>query len=223
MSDTIKTKKGRWFKLTNSYREELKMTWKELFTISKEALKKRIRVYDTHLWKLDLASKSTLKYYAVGKTEIGYEHCYRNNMNSTFLARARTNSLKLEEAQGRGNKHHNRMCKLCGQRDEDLVHFIVECKALETKRDYDLLDWSTEVPEERMIKFLFRQQDFQGAGRMVKELWFKRKEILKNREKMELERQNRSIPNVQSRSDPGPERQQVPLRERPRGNSATRG
>ena len=223
MSDTIKTKKGRWFKLTNSYREELKMTWKELFTISKEALKKKIRVYDTDLWKLDLASKSTLKYYAVGKTEIGYEHCYRNNMNSTFLARARTNSLKLEEAQGRGNKHHNRMCKLCGQRDEDLVHFIVECKALETKRDYDLLDWSTEVPEERMIKFLFRQQDFQGAGRMVKELWFKRKEILKNREKMELERQNRSIPNVQSRSDPGPERQQVPLRERPRGNSATRG
>ena len=86
-----------------------------------------------------------------------------------------------------------------------------------------MLDWSTEVPEERMIKFLFRQQDFQGAGRMVKELWFKRKEILKNREKMELERQNRSIPNVQSRSDPGPERQQVPLRERPRGNSATRG
>merc|ERR1712179_347295 len=193
MQDSIDTGKGRWFKLTNSYREELKITWDELFAMSKEALKK-IRLYDTNLWEQSLASKSTLKYYAVGKTEIGYEHCYRNNMNSTYLARARTNSLKLEEAQGRGNKHHNKMCKLCGQRDEDLVHFIVECKALETKRDYDLLDWFIEDPKERMIKFLFRQQDFQGAGRMVKELWFKRKEILKNREKMELERQNRSIP-----------------------------
>ena len=223
MLDSINTGKGRWYKLTNSYREELKMTWEELFTISKEALKKKIRLYDTNLWKLNLASKSTLKYYAVGKTEIGYEHCYRNNMNSTYLARARTNSLKLEEAQGRGNKHHNKICKLCGQKEEDLVHFIVECKALETMRNYDVLDWSIEDPEERMIKFLFKQEDYQGAGKMVKELWFKRRNIIKNREKMELERKNRSIPSKLCRSDPGPGRQQIPLRERPRGNSVTRG
>merc|ERR1711909_58793 len=142
MLDSIKTGKGKWFRLTNSYREELKMTWKELFTISKEALKKKIRVYDTNLWEMDLASKSTLRYYAAGKTEIGYQHCYRNNVNSTFLARARTNSLKLEEAIGRGNKHYNKMCKLCEQEEEDLVHFITKCRALETKRDYGVLDCS---------------------------------------------------------------------------------
>ena len=223
MQDSIKTGKGKWFRLTNSYREELKMTWKELFTISKEALKKKIRVYDTNLWEMDLASKSTLKYYAAGKTEIGYQHCYRNNVNSTFLARARTNSLKLEEAIGRGNKHYNKVCKLCGQEEEDLVHFIIKCRALETKRDYGVLDCSIEDPEERMIKFLFRQEDFQRAGKMVKELWFRRKDILKNRQKMELERRNRSISSMQCRSDPGPGRQQVPLRDRPRGNSVTRG
>merc|ERR1712055_177776 len=223
MRDSIKTGKGKWFRLTNSYREELKMTWEELFTISKEALKKRIRVYDTNLWEMDLASKSTLKYYAAGKTEIGYQHCYRNNVNSTFLARARTNSLKLEEAIGRGNKHYNKVCKLCGQEEEDLVHFIAKCRALETKRDYGVLDCSIEDPEERMIKFLFKQEDYQGAGKMVKELWFKRRNIIKNREKMELERKNRSIPSKLCRSDPGPGRQQTPLRERPRGNSVTRG
>ena len=223
MRDSIDTGKGKWYKQVNSYREELKMTWEELFTISKEALKKKIREYDTNLWKLNLACKSTLKYYAVGKTEIGYENCYRNNLNSTYLARARTNSLKLEEAQGRGNKHHNKICKLCGQKEEDLVHFIVECKALETMRNYDVLDWSIEDPEERMIKFLFKQEDYQGAGKMVKELWFKRRNIIKNREKMELERKNRSIPSKLCRSDPGPGRQQIPLRERPRGNSVTRG
>jgi len=172
---------------------------------------------------MDLASKSTLKYYAAGKTEIGYQHCYRNNMNSTFLARARTNSLKLEEAIGRGNKHYNKVCKLCEQEEEDLVHFIAKCRALETKRDYGVLDCSIEDPEERMIKFLFRQEDFQRAGKMVKELWFRRKDIMKNRQKMELERRNRSISSMQCRSDPGPERQQVPLRDRPRGNSVTRG
>merc|ERR1712030_277123 len=58
MRDSIKTEKGKWFRLTNSYREELKMTWEELFTISKEALKKRIRAYDTNLWEMDLLAKS---------------------------------------------------------------------------------------------------------------------------------------------------------------------
>ena len=223
MLDTIKTKKGRWYKLTNSYREELKMTWEEVYKISKEALKKRIREYDTLLWKLDLTNKTTLKYYAMGKTEIGYNHCYRNNMNSTFLARARVNSLKLEEAVGRGNIFHDRMCKLCGQEEEDIVHFIVKCKALETKRNYALLDRSIVNPEERMVKLLFKQKDFQGAGKMVKELWFKRKDILKNREGLKLKRQQTAVYDVQSSSDPGPQRQEAPLRERPRGSSATRG
>ena len=99
----------------------------------------------------------------------------------------------------------------------------MECKALETTRNYDVLDWSIEDPEERMIKFLFKQEDYQGAGKMVKELWFKRRTILKNRERLELERKNRTISSKLCRSDPGPVRQQVPLRERPRGNSVTRG
>ena len=223
MLDTIKTKKGRWYKLTNSYREELKMTWEEVYEIPKEVLKKKIREYDTLLWKLDLTNKTTLKYYAMGKTEIGYNHCYRNNMNSTFLARARVNSLKLEEAVGRGNIYHDRMCKLCGQEEEDIVHFIVKCKALETKRNHGLLDRSIENPGERMVKFLFKQKDFQGAGRMVKELWFERKDILKNRERLKLKRQHKTVHNIQSSSDPGPQRQKAPLRERPRGSSATRG
>merc|ERR1712055_325993 len=223
MLDTIKTEKGRWYKLVNSYREELRMTWEEVFEISKNDLKKRIKEYDTHLWEMDLAEKTTLKYYAMGKTEIGYNFCYRNNINSTFLARARVNSLRLEEAVGRGNKYHNKTCKLCGKEDEDIVHFIVKCKALETKRRYDLLDRSIENPEERMVKLLFKQQDFQGAGRMIKELWFKRKDILKNKERLELVRQQEAVPNIKSWSDPGPKRQRAPLRERPRGCSTTRG
>merc|ERR1712179_901939 len=223
MLDTIKTKKGRWYKLTNSYREELKMTWEEVYEIPKEVLKKRIKEYDTHLWELDLAEKTTLKYYAMGKTEIGYNYCYRNNMNSTFLARARVNSLRLEEAVGRGNKYHNKICKLCGKEDEDIVHFIVKCKALETKRRYDLLDRSIENPEERLVELLFRQQDFQGAGRMIRDLWFKRKDILKNKERLEMERQQRTLPSIKSWTDPGPGRQRAPLRERPRGCSTTRG
>ena len=131
MLDTIETGKGRWYTNINSYREELGIPWKELYVMSKKELKKRIRIYDTGKWNMSLESKSTLKYYAEGKTEIGYEFCYRNNLNSTFLARARTNSLRLEEAKGRGNPYYDRTCKLCKEGEEDLVHFLIECKALE--------------------------------------------------------------------------------------------
>ena len=107
MLDTIETGKGRWYTNINSYREELGITWKDLYDMSKKELKRRIRVYDTERWNINLENKSTLKYYAEGKTEIGYEFCYRNNLNSTFLARARTNSLRLEEAKGRGNSYYD--------------------------------------------------------------------------------------------------------------------
>merc|ERR1711874_534238 len=119
----------------------------------------------------------TLKYYAEGKTEIGYEFCYRNNLNSTYLARARTNSLKLEEAKGRRNPFYDTICKLCGQDEENLVHFIIECKALEGKRDYDLLDSSIENPKDRMVKFLFHSEDYQKTGCMVKKIWWRRRAI----------------------------------------------
>ena len=103
MQDTIKLKAGKWYKTVNSYIEELDIEWTDVYQMSKEELKRRIKNYDTKIWEYNLANKSTLKYYMERKTRIGYESCYRNNANSMFLARARTNSLKLEEAKGRGN------------------------------------------------------------------------------------------------------------------------
>ena len=41
-----------------------------------------IRKYDTQAWRDNLEDKSTLKYYREGKAKIGYEFCYRININS---------------------------------------------------------------------------------------------------------------------------------------------
>ena len=175
MLDTINTGKGRWFNNVNSYRIELGITWEDLYEMTSAELKNRIKMYDTKIWEENLTKKSTLKYYAEGKTRIGYEFCYRNNAYSTYYARARTNFLKLEEAIGRGNRHYNKECKLCRQGDEDLVHFVIECKALEGKRDYNLIDRREEDPKQRLIKVLFTQEDHQGVGKMIRGLWFRRK------------------------------------------------
>ena len=146
-------------------------------------------------------------------------------MLALFLARARTNSLKLEEAIGRGNLHYNTNCKLCGLGEENIVHFTVECIALEGKRNYNLIDRSIEDPRQRMINLLFNQRNYQEVGNMVRNLWLRRKAILKYKKEEEQERRNNRPDLVGiSRSDPGPMgSSHTPIRWRLRGSSATRG
>ena len=178
MKDTIVKKKGRWYNAINEYRIELEMTWEKLENIDRPTLKKMIRAYDTEKWKDGLRKKTSLRFYGLEKWEIRYELCYRNN-NSKFYARARMNTLKLEEHKGRGQKEYNKICKLCKEEEEDLVHFISKCKKLESKRNYNLLDKNTEDPEERMRKLLFRDERHQEIGKQIKDLWDLRRELMK--------------------------------------------
>merc|ERR1711874_142282 len=147
--------------------------------------KNRIKTCDTEKWNMNLESMPTLKYYAQGKTKFGYEFCYRNNQNSTFLARARINSLKLEEAKGRGNKHHDKRCKLCKNEDEDIIHFLIDCKELEEERNYDLIETSREKSEDRMVNLLFQSEKYQETGYMIKKMWYRRRALLKYHKKIE--------------------------------------
>ena len=113
---------------------------------------------------------------------MGYEHCYRNNINSQFLAMARLNALGLEEAKGRGNRFHNTTCKLCKRGDEDLLHFVIECPRLEDKRNYEIIDKNIANLGKRLIHCLFKQKKYQETGKMLKSMWYKRKYIIEHNE-----------------------------------------
>merc|ERR1711874_125087 len=100
--------------------------------------------------------------------KIEYEYCYRNNRNSIFIARARTNTLKLEAHKGRGLLGYDKTCKLCKKNIEDIVHFTIDCRMLEEHRDYNLIDKSINNPEERMKTLLFRNNNYQEIGKIIK-------------------------------------------------------
>ena len=206
MEDTIKKKKGNWYWTVNSYLEELGITWETLYTLTKSEIKTITRNYDTLLWEKDLNEKKILKYYKEGKGKMKYEFCYRNNINSMFLARARLNSLRLEEALGRGNAFYNKTCKLCKQEEEDLLHFVIECPCLERKRNYEIIDEEITEPEKRLIQCLFKQRKYQETGKMIKSMWYTRRNIIeyekRNRKKDRSTKDNTNIPS----SDPGPKR-----------------
>ena len=178
MKHTIEVGTGKWFNNVDSYIRELDVQWEDIGNMTKEEIKRMIRNYDNAGWEDSLNSKSTLKFYREGKNRIGYDLCYRNNVNSMFLARARMNSLKLEEAIGRGNKNHNKCCKLCHQEEEDLVHFTVKCPKLEGLRNYGIINKKIRNPEKRMIELLFRQNKYQETGYMLRMMWNERRKIL---------------------------------------------
>ena len=96
--------------MVNHYRDTLGISWEEMKEIEKKDLKKRVREYDTRKWKEGMMNKETLKWYRMRKDSIGYEMCYSNNINSTYLAKARMKSLQLEVHLGRGKKEYDKNC-----------------------------------------------------------------------------------------------------------------
>ena len=178
MNHTIDKEKGRWYKAINEYRTELKLSWKDLESMDRATLKIIVKGYDTDKWIEGMTRKISLRFYIQGKDTIGYEYCYRNNTNSTFLARARTNSLRLEEHNGRGIPGYDKTCELYGKGEVNIVHFIIDCKELEEERNYDLINGRLINSEEKMIELLFYNENFQEIGYMLKKLWKRRHTLL---------------------------------------------
>ena len=73
------------------------------------------------------------------------------------------------------------MCK----EEENIVHFLIDCKELEEERNYDLIDSSVEKSEDKMIKLLFQLGKHQETGYMIKKMWYRRRTLLKYNQKIE--------------------------------------
>ena len=59
-------------------------------------------------------------------------------------------------------------CKLCGEEVEDIVHFLIKCEKLEEKREYRIIDGTTQDPVEKLRRLLFENKKYQETGRMIK-------------------------------------------------------
>ena len=145
----------------NRYKQELGLTWEDLKTMERRNLKLAIRKWDSQKWREELEEKPTLKWYKQGKPNIQYDQCYTNNISSNYLAKARTNTLQVEEYLHRKNRNHNKTCKLCGLEDEDLQHFLVTCPMLEPKRDREIMEtWRNLNKQKQTVDILFNEKRY---------------------------------------------------------------
>ena len=128
------------------------------------------------MWQEEMLQKPSLKWYRVGKKNIKYEMCYSNNINSTYLAKARTNSLQLEDHLGRGIPGYDKTCKLCKTEEEDLEHFLVRCPDLDQKRNQEIMKQRIPMTsEEQTLHILFKSKQYQEVGMMIINIWEYRK------------------------------------------------
>ena len=208
--------KGRWYNNISKYMEALGIQWDSLKEMPRKELKARVREYDTKKWEQGLLSKKTQENYILGKKKMGYDMCYRNTYDSTFFAKARLNALKLEDQIGRGKSNYDKTCKLCSRTKEDMVHFIIDCPALEADRNYDLIDSRKNNSQEKMIDLLFSTSNSREVGSMIRKMWHRRRRMLafmKKRKEMNLlptgvvgakHKHNSQLASL--KSDPGPVR-----------------
>ena len=127
-----------------------------------------------------MQDKDTLKWYRDGKTGIQYDQCYTNNLSSKIYARARTNTLQVEEFKRRGNRNHNTICKLCGLEEEDLQHFIIDCPRSENKRNREVMNkWRNMDKHRQMVDVLFNEKNYEKISQMLRGMWLYRKDLLR--------------------------------------------
>ena len=73
------------------------------------------------------------------------------------------------------------LCDLCERGTEDMKHFILECCRLEDKRDQQLMTKYWKADKEEMIgDMLFDRKETERVGKMLEEMYRKKKRIIAN-------------------------------------------
>ena len=103
-----------------------------------------------------------------------YDGCYDNKFSPILLFRARSNTLKLNVE--KRHKSGDTKCDLCGQVKEDLVHFLLDCKELESKRDKEIMEIYYDSDKEEMCgKILHTNRQIEEVKKMLENMWNCRK------------------------------------------------
>ena len=178
-----------WNNKLNQYLTEVGITFEQLIEMNKNQIKRKINEYDSNLWYEDMISKRSLGIYRRFKKGIKDEGIYENRLPSDLLFRARSNTLALNT----DNRHRggDTQCELCNSEEEDMIHFIVRCRALEDKReDYIIQKYWNQDQMEMVGEMIFDNKETEKVQNMLGALWQKRFVLLKRKRTEEREIEN---------------------------------
>ena len=197
---------SKWNKRTREYLEIMGLEYKDLETMNKRAIKERVRIYDTVMWRREIAEKSSIGIYKANKKEVREAQCYGNTEASKILFRARTNTMDLSDRY-RHDKIENRrstICRLCKKETEDLTHFLLKCEEIK-RRDTEMIkELEGRCEKETLGKMLFKGERVKEVGEMIYAMWKERKgkkimeEMKEKNENRENKEKNENRENTRS-------------------------
>ena len=181
---TLKEDNNIWNTKLRSQLGKVNMTEEDLWNMSKENIRRRIREVDKANWVKEMEKIKTLNVYRKFKKEIKNDNIYDNRESSKYLFKARSNTLEVHQRayfilKGR-NK--SKICKLCKKEEESLGHFLLNCEILNKERDSIFISRYRGISDDETLGgLLFRteEKDLETLKNMISRMWGTRKVKLK--------------------------------------------
>ena len=180
------------------YLKKLNIKFEEISTLSFGKIKTIARKWDTRKWIEDMKEKSSLKIYREFKKEIKEEKYYDNRESSKYLFLARSNTLPLNIK--RKYTGGDTKCELCNTENEDLVHFLINCKKLEHKMNKEIMLKNRNENKETMVGNILFKEDKEKTKEMITQMWNYRAGMnIEKEKKIRKESRQEKLANKQKR------------------------
>ena len=180
------------------YLKKWNIKFEEISTLSFGKIKTIARKWDTRKWIEDMKEKSSLKIYREFKKEIKEEKYYDNRESSKYLFLARSNTLPLNIK--RKYTGGDTKCELCNTENEDLVHFLINCKKLEHKRNKEIMLKNRNENKETMVGNILFKEDKEKTKEMITQMWNYRAGMnIEKEKKIRKESRQEKLANKQKR------------------------
>ena len=159
-----------WNRKFKEYLRDLDITFNRFQRMSKQEIRDAIRKVDTFKWNREIERKSSIPIYRKFKTQIKEEQIYRNDLSSTLLFQARSNTLPLNDE--KRFKKECTTCELCHLEEENLVHFILKCKKLDKSRNDSFIDKFKDMDiDTKLGNILFNYEHIETTKIMIESMW----------------------------------------------------
>merc|ERR1712008_316581 len=165
---------NKWNKQITEYLKETNIKYNEIYKLKRKEIKKKVRKWDNDMWKKELESKTSLTIYRNFKKEMREEKNYDNRPESRLIFQARSNTLNLNDRKRfkKESTKEDKECKLCGNEEENMIHFIIECKEMETVRNSRLMiKYQEENKEDIIGNILFEPENIEKTKIMLGKMW----------------------------------------------------
>ena len=189
MEKNLETNSSKFAKVVSAYMEQLNVNMNEVKSLSINQIKNKIKEVDTEMWKRKMTEKSTLSIYRGKKKEIEEVEWFRNGSKYQLMMKARSNTLKLNWR--KWGTEAEKICDLCKESVETLVHFVIDCKDLQqTRNKCRVLQRPHIEQKEDIVAEVLMMNSCTGEERgeylqVIWEMWSRRNKLLKSMENSE--------------------------------------